>query len=81
MVGYSCFYQFFIQFFTDANYATSEIKWGLFLKGGYELQNWQAAIVFWSTGVFIIGFPFLNDFLIKLTNKNYNQPLMWEKSS
>lgn len=52
--------------------------WGLFY-GDTNIKKWIVAIVFWSISILLIGMPFFNDLLIKLTDKNYNQPLLWQK--
>lgn len=77
--GYCVFYQFSTQvalnpLSNDAN------SFGFAMVSGKELNNWQAAVVFWSAAIFFIGYPFLNDLLIKLTDKNYAQPLLWQKA-
>lgn len=62
---------------------TDASSWGLFYdisyNGGTTLNNVAAAGVFWGTAVLFFAFPFLNDLIIKLTDKNYKQPLLWEK--
>jgi hypothetical protein len=37
------------------------------------------SIFFWVFTIVSLGLPFLNDLLIKLTNKNYSEKLLWEK--
>lgn len=56
-------------------------SWGLFfdLSRGTDLSNAAACGVFWGTAALFFAFPFINDLIIKLTNKTYNQPLLWEK--
>ncbi|MBQ0045395.1 MAG: amino acid permease [Mycoplasma sp.] len=77
--GYCVFYQFSTQVAmnpagTDAN------SFGFAMVTGASLVNWQAACVFWSAAIFFLGYPFVNDLLIKLTDKNYAQPLLWQKA-
>lgn len=84
--GYCVFYQFSTQVILfpigDPNdLKTMANSFGFaMVKSGFELNNWQAACVFWSAAIFFIGYPFLNDLLIKLTDKNYAQPLLWQKA-
>lgn len=77
-VGYCICYQY--TFEAAFNATNSYTAWGLFLDiSGRELTYWQAAIVFWSCALVFFAIPFINDGLIKITNKNYNQALIWEK--
>ncbi len=79
--GYCAFYQFFIEVIKSPT-GTSSNSWGLaFLANARStsLINWQCAAVFWAAAICFIGLPFLNDLLIKLTNKNYQHPLIWQK--
>ncbi|MBQ6280180.1 MAG: APC family permease [Mycoplasma sp.] len=58
---------------------TGEYKpWGLFW-GGSRIPTWIACLVFWFGVIIFVAFPFINDLLIKVTNKNYSQALMWQK--
>ena len=52
--------------------------WGLFWKGEH-IKRFMACIIFWGGAIIFIVWPFINDLLIKVTNKNYKQPLLWEK--
>ena len=45
---------------------------------GY-FPGWVAACLFWLLFVVFVVYPFLNDFAIMLTNKNYGHALMWQK--
>ena len=47
--------------------------------GGTNLYTWEAMIVFWSTIFFFIAFPFINDAVLKATNKEYPHALVWQK--
>ena len=51
-------------------------SWGLFYHNSTTLNLYQATIVFWIAAITFIGIPFLNDLLIKYTNKNYQQKLL-----
>ena len=52
--------------------------WGLFY-GGDPFAAWLAALIFWSGIVLFIAWPFIHDLLIKAVNKNFKEPLLWEK--
>lgn len=52
--------------------------WGLFW-GENKILTWIACLVFWFGVIIFVAFPFINDLLIKATNKNYSQALMWQK--
>lgn len=58
-------------------------SWGLFYgaESIESVHKWQAAIIFWAFIIFIFAIPFINDLIIKLTNKNYKQPLIWQKQN
>ena len=48
--------------------------------GGTNLYVWEAMVVFWATILFFAAFPFINDGVIKATNKEYPHALMWQKN-
>lgn len=78
--AYCVFWQFSTQVAlnptgTDAN----SFGFGMVVEG-FGFANWQAAIVFWSAAVFFLGYPFLNDALIKCSDKNYGHALLWQKA-
>ncbi len=76
VVGYSMFYSFLT---VPIQNKYGEFKtWGLFFKYDHAIPNWAAALIFWGTGLLFIVLPLLNDLLIKLTDKSYNQRLIWE---
>ena len=77
--GYCVFYQFSTQVALDPN-NTNANSFGFAMVTGEGLKNWEAALVFWSAAIFFLGYPFVNDLLIKLTDKNYAQPLLWQKA-
>ncbi len=55
--------------------------WGLFWDiEGHEINYLIASCIFWSGTILFIAWPFINDLLIKATNKNYSQTLLWEKA-
>ena len=58
-------------------------SWGLFYgaESIESVHKWQAAIIFWAFIIFIFAIPFINDLIIKLTNKKYKQPLIWQKQN
>ena len=85
---YSLIYTYTIKAFSgglDANWQV----WGLSFtptdwnntrdKGGTNLYVWEAMVVFWCTIAFFIAYPFINDAVLKATNKEYNSPLIWQK--
>lgn len=73
---YQMIYAFIIKVAQNPNEAYG--AWGLFW-GGNNINSLVACLIFWIGVVLFIGFPFLNDLLIKLTNKNYSQALLWQK--
>ena len=73
---YQMIYVFIIQVAQNPN-ATYD-TWGLFWDGE-QIKYFVACLIFWVGAIMFIGFPFLNDFLIKLINKNYSQALLWQK--
>lgn len=77
--GYCVFYQFSTQVIQYPNLPDAN-SFGFAMVEGLKLNNWQAACVFWSAAIFFLGYPFLNDLLIKLTDKNYGQALLWQKA-
>lgn len=81
--GYCAFYQFIANIIKDPT-GTSSNAWGLSFLGkarSTNLNNWQCATVFWTAAMCFIAWPFINDGLIKATNKKYGQALIWEKSN
>ena len=70
---YGMFYQFLIRTILTPSDNSS---WGLFYHNSTTLNLYQATIVFWIAAITFIGIPFLNDLLIKCTNKNYQQKLL-----
>ncbi len=53
--------------------------WGLFHANSFTMEAWMACMWFWIMCGILIIVPILNELLIKLTDKNYNQALIWEK--
>ena len=49
-------------------------------NGGTNLYSWEAMIVFWCTIAFFIAYPFINDGVLKATNKDYPHALMWQRN-
>jgi len=80
--AYSAFYQFLTQVAMNPtahnanSFGFAMIKEGMF--DGKGMMNWQAACVFWSAAIFFLGFPFVNDLIIKLSDKHYDQQFIWE---
>lgn len=82
-VGYCAFWQFIGNIAKDPT-GNSSNAWGLSFLGNARstnLNNWQCATVFWTAAVCFIAWPFINDGLIKATNKKYAQALVWEKNN
>ena len=73
---YQMIYVFIYQVVQAPN--TLYITWGLFY-GGDLITTWVAALIFWSGIVLFIAWPFIHDLLIKAVNKNFKEPLLWEK--
>ena len=86
---YSLVYTYTVKAFSgglDANWQV----WGLSFtpsswnatrdQGGTNLYTWEAMVVFWTTIVFFVAYPFINDAVIKATNKEYPHALMWQKN-
>lgn len=83
--GYCVFYQFSTQVALYPIGNPDDLKtvansFGFAMVKGESLNNWQAAVVFWSAAIFFLGYPFLNDLMIKWSDKNYAQPLLWQKA-
>ncbi len=74
--GYSMIWTYFLN---PIIHSGASCSWGLFYDNKVALSAAAAAGIFWGTAVLFFVFPFLNDLIIKLTNKTYNQPLLWEK--
>ncbi len=78
--GYCVFYQFSTQVALNAE-GTDANSFGFAMVSGLtSLNNWQAACVFWSAAAFFLGYPFLNDALIKCRYKDYSHALLWQKA-
>ena len=75
---YQMIYVFIYQVVVDptAPYTT----WGLFY-GGNILSTWVAALIFWGGAILFIGWPFLHDLILKGVNKNFKEPLLWQKAN
>mgnify|MGYP003292671699 CR=1 FL=1 len=82
--GYCVFYQFSVQVIQHPDLRDANSFGFAMVREGYNhmlgLKNWEAATVFWSAAIFFLGYPFVNDLLIKLTDKKYAQPLLWQKA-
>lgn len=79
---YCAVYQFIVNIALHPDLTTSN-SWGLgFLKlaRSTNLLNWECAIVFWIAAGAFISFPFINDLIIKFTDKDYDRPLVWQKT-
>ncbi|WEK82984.1 MAG: APC family permease [Mycoplasma sp.] len=84
---YSMFYTFGADIIMHPNDSFS--PWGLFYFNwsgiaGVQAQailipKWGAALVFWGTALLFFVLPFANDWMLKLTNKKYNQKLLWQR--
>lgn len=78
--AYCVFYQFSIQVILDP-IGTKANSFGFaMVKSSCDLINWQAACVFWSAAIFFLIYPFINDVLIKCSDKNYTQPFIWQRN-
>ncbi|XQP55022.1 MAG: APC family permease [Mycoplasmoidaceae bacterium] len=77
--GYCVFYQFSTQVALNPMRDNAN-SFGFAMVTGKGLNNWQAACVFWSAAAFFLGYPFLNDLFLKWSDKNYAQPLLWQKA-
>lgn len=75
--GYSCIYQFLWQVIENP-FGNNANSFGFSLVVGTNLNNWQAATIFWSVALFFIGFPFINDLIIKISDRNYTHALIWQ---
>ena len=85
---YSLVYTYTLQPVTGMNNAWT--VWGLAFtpsswnetraNGGTNLYAWEAMIVFWVTIAFFISYPFINDAVLKATNKEYPHALIWQKN-
>ncbi len=53
--------------------------WGLFYDNKDPLEKWSGSLIFWGFSIFLFIIPFINDFLISLTDHNYKQLLLWQK--
>ena len=73
---YQMIYVFIVQVAKDPfdNYG----PWGLFWDGT-TINKLTACGIFWGGTVVFILWPFINDLLIKATNKKYSQALLWQK--
>lgn len=88
--AYCVFYQFSTQVIMDPfGHGANSFGFGMVVEGYvYDSSdptklgfiNWQAACVFWSAAIFFLGYPFLNDLFLKWSDKNYAQPLLWQKA-
>lgn len=74
---YSCFYTYLAYPIMNAKETFG--GWGLFYNSDHYVNQMIAAILFWVFVVLFLLLPFINDLIIKMTNKNYDQPLMWQK--
>ena len=74
---YSAFYKFLTYPIINPN--GSFETWGLFHDNTKTLTQLEAAIWFWALMIVMSALPLINDLLIKLFNKKYNMPLIWEK--
>ena len=75
--AYSCIYQFLWQVIENP-FGNNDNSFGFSLVVGTNLNNWQAATIFWSAALFFIGFPFINDLIIKISDRNYTHALIWQ---
>ena len=53
--------------------------WGLFWQNRVTLTHVQVAAIFWAGVVLFVAMPFLNDLIVKATNKGYKHALLWQK--
>lgn len=79
IAGYSIVWTYFLD--PIINPKTEFEVWGLFFDNATKLSKPVAAGIFWGVAALFFAFPFINDALIKLTDKNYKQPLLWEKAT
>ena len=75
---YQMIYVFIYEVVKDPNAPFT--AWGLFY-GGNILSAWVAALVFWGGAILFIGWPFLHDLILKAVNKNFKEPLLWQKAN
>lgn len=78
--GYCAFYQFSTQVGMNATGTDANSFGFAMVQCKTSLNNWQAACVFWSAAIFFLGYPFINDLFLKWSDKNYAQPLLWQKA-
>jgi hypothetical protein len=53
----------------------------LFFDSPWRMTMWQETLIFWVVGLFMMLFPYINDLIIKKTDKSYHLPFIWEKVS
>ncbi len=75
--AYGMIWQFCGAIATNPN--ASFDAWGLFHQNAFTMQAWMACMWFWIMCAILILVPILNELVIKYTDKNYNQALIWEK--
>jgi hypothetical protein len=54
-------------------------SWGLFFSHDKPINILYQSIIFWAFALFFFFIPFINDLLIKISNKNYTEKLLWQK--
>lgn len=79
---YSTFYQFGYQVLTDPM-STSANSFGFAMvqegyRNGLGFYNYQAGIIFWTAAIGFIAYPFINDVVLIMKDRNYPYPLLWE---
>ena len=80
--GYSIGWTYTANMFTSGLDNTFTI-WGLAFTPEKlpQLKNFEAMIIFWFIILFFIAYPFINDGILKATNKEYKGALMWQKAT
>ena len=77
-------YQMIYVFIYQVAKAPTEIynTWGLFYgTDANHMPIWIAALIFWGGAILFIGWPFLHDLILKGVNKNFKEPLLWQKAN
>lgn len=78
--AYCVLWQFSTQVILNSTGTDANSFGFVMVREGNSFVNWQVSLVFWSAAIFFLGYPFLNDLLIKLTYKDYKQALIWQRN-
>ena len=81
--GYSIVWTYTANMFLSDGITGEFTIWGLAFtpKNLPTLKNFEAMIIFWFIILFFISYPFINDGILKATNKDYKGALMWQKKT